>query len=148
MTGGPRLALLGATALALAACGGGPPARPAEGWRLPVRTADPPADANWAALLSGAVHFDAARRCVLFNGTPAVFPVGTVVLDDPLRLRLADGRIVHEGDVVEGSGGGAPTVDWIPDVANADKARRCLVAADVGIQVFPQEPTDVKIRKP
>lgn len=143
-----RLLLLGTVALALGACGGGEAPRPAEGWLLPVRTTEPPADANWAALLRGAVHFDAARRCVLFNGTAAVFPAGTVVLEDPLRLRLADGRIVHEGDIMEGSGGGARTVDWIPDVANADEAQRCLIAEDVGIQVFPQELTDVKVAKP
>lgn len=140
-----RLAILLAGVLAFAGCGGGDEARVAAGWRLPVRTPDPPAAANWTALILQPLHFDAARRCVLLGGTPAVFPVGTVVLDDPLRLRLADGRIIHEGDPLTSSGGAAPTVDWIPDVANADEAQRCTTGT---ILVLPQALTDVKVGDP
>mgnify|MGYP002144521230 CR=1 FL=1 len=52
---------------------------------------------------------EAALGCVLLGDAPAVFPAGTILLDHPLRLRLADGRIVHEGDTLSSGGGGAPT---------------------------------------
>lgn len=140
-----RLSVILTAALALAGCGGSDDLRVATDWRLPVRTEEPPPVAEWAGQVTGELHFDVTRRCVLLDTQPAVFPAGTVVLDDPLRLRLADGRIVHEGDRLTSSGGGAPTVDWIPDVENADEAQRCAVDF---IQVMPQALTDVEVVAP
>lgn len=61
--------------------------------------------------MGGVVEFDAATGCVVLASrygyrSRIVWPDGTWATRDPFVIVLADGREIHEGDYVEGGGGG------------------------------------------
>lgn len=107
-----------------ASCGGREDATGnGEELRLPVHEEW---EAGMAALVGGIVEFDEATKCVFLVGdgyrTLIVWPPDTRATRDPLTVVLADGRQIHEGDYVEGSGGGY--------AVDPDPPERCVAAAD------------------
>lgn len=62
------------------------------------------------AIVSGVVETDQDTGCVWLSDAegsrqPVVWPVGTTASSDPIEIVLADGQVVHPGDLVEGGGG-------------------------------------------
>ena len=86
-------------------------------------------EAGMAALVRGTVQFELG--CVFLVGdgyrTLVVWPPDTTATRDPFAVVLADGREIHEGDHVEGSGGGYASEPEPPE--------RCTVAAE-GVNAF------------
>lgn len=102
----------------------------------PLLTARP-AQTQMAAALSGTIS-RADNGCYLLNGMPLVWPNGTTVVGD--KIRLADGRQFVVGSTVSGGGGfmNAGDVVVVLDQASASKAATCLGSGEVAVlQVIP-----------
>jgi hypothetical protein len=108
-----RALVLGLSALTTVAAGCGgedlPPLEGGEELSLPTHSAS---DDGPAALIAGTVEFDEGTGCVFLvsydEPVGIVWPENTRATRNPFRIVLADGRENHEGDHVEGSGGGDP----------------------------------------
>jgi hypothetical protein len=104
-----RLAL--ALALpALAACGGDSGPAPVDGGTaisVPAQESDTGDGPD--GLVGGVVEFEEDTGCVVLavgeTRYPVVWPAGTSGQRDSFQLVLEDGRVIREGDAVEGSGG-------------------------------------------
>jgi len=102
----------------------------------PLLTARP-AQTQMAAALSGTIS-RADNGCYLLNEMPLVWPNGTTVVHD--LVRLADGREFMVGSTVSGGGGfmNAGDVAVVLDQASASKAATCLGSGEVAVlQVIP-----------
>ena len=96
-----------------------------------------PAQTQMAAALSGTIS-RTDNGCYLLNGMPLVWPSGTSVIGD--KVRLADGREFMAGSAVSGGGGfmNAGDVAVVLDEASAAKAATCLGSGEVAVlQVIP-----------
>ena len=69
-------------------------------------------DPGWGmdAIVGGVVEVDLDGGCVWLSDStgarhPVIWPLGTTMRSDPVRITLADGQSVRTGDLVQGGGG-------------------------------------------
>ena len=97
----------------------------------PLLTARP-AQTQMAAAPSGTIS-RADNGCYLLDGMPLVWPNGTTLNGD--KVRLADGREFGVGSTVSGGGGFMSTGDVavVLDEASKPKAATCLGSGEVAV---------------